>query len=162
MTSYVEYKSSLCSLKQLLGLNCLHILEKEELMAYITKIISKLNERLILEDKDSVEENIKLFVTYYDEELEKILGEQQNEVISDYGFDPGSSDFSLTNFLISWSNIYSTIYLEEMYNYAYLFTDSPIDCHECCGKVLEDSDGNKYYAPTENNVSSKYYCGCGK
>lgn len=162
MDNYVEYKSSLCSLKHLLGLGCFHILEKDDLMTYITKIISKLNERLILEDKDSTEENIKLFVTYYDEELEKLLGDQQEEVISDYGFDPESSDFSLKCFLVSWSNIYSTIYLEEMYNYAYLFTDTPIDCHECCGKVMEDPDGNKYYTPDKNNVSSKYYCGCGK
>ncbi len=163
MDSYVEYKSSLCSLKNLLGLGCIHILEKDELMPYISKIISGLNGKLILEGKDTTEENIKLFISYYENELDKILGdeEEMNDVISGYGFDPESEDFSLKHFLVSWTNIYSTIYLEEMYNYAYLFTDSAIDCHECCGTIGEDENGNTVYTPGTTNISSKYYCGCG-
>lgn len=162
MDSYVEYKSSLCSLKNLLGLGCFHILEKEELMPYISKIISKINERLILDGKETTEENIKLFIGYYENELDKILGDGLiDEVISDYGFDRTSENFYLRYFLVSWTNIYSTIYLEEMYNYSYLFTDSPVDCHECCGSVVKDEDGNSIYQSGSTNLSSKYYCGCG-
>lgn len=162
MNSYAEYKSSLCSLKNLLGLGCIHILEKEELMPYISKIISKINERLILEGKETTEENIKLFIGYYEDELDKILGEGQiDEVIEGYEFNRTDPDFYLRHFLVSWTNIYSTIYLEEMYNYSYLFTDSPVDCHECCGEVVKDDDGNSIYQPGSTNISSKYYCGCG-
>lgn len=177
MDSYAEYKSSLCSLKNLLGLGCIHILNKEELMPYISKIISKLNERLILEDKETTDENIKLFIKYYEDELDKLIGSDEetlglnkpdpvektsaDEVIEDYGFDPNDLDFNLNRFLISWANIYSTIYIEEMYNYSYLFTDSSIDCHECCGSVTKDENGNLIYNSKSNNISSKYYCGCG-
>lgn len=163
MDSFAEYKSSLCSLKNLLGLGCIHILNKKELMPYISKIISKLNERLILEDKDDTDENIKLFIKYYEDELDKLIGseEETNKVIKDYGFDPEDSDFNLKCFLISWTNIYSTIYIEEMYNYSYLFIDSSTDCHECCGSVTKDENGNLIYNSKSNNISSKYYCGCG-
>lgn len=163
MNEYVEYKSSLCSLQGLLGLGCIHLLNHEELMPYMTKILSKINERLILEDKNSFEENIRLFIEYYETELDKILeGSEIDEVIEDYGFSREVEGFSLRHFLISWENIYSTVYLQEMYNYSHLFTDSPIDCHECCGDVTEDEDGNLVYTPGENNLSSKYMCGCGK
>ena len=160
MNEYVEYKSSLCSLQGLLGLGCIHLLTHEELMPYMTKILSKINERLILEDRDNFEENIKLFIGYYETELDKLL-EGPDEVVEDYGFSKEDENFSLTHFLISWENIYSTIYLQERYNYSYLFVDSPIDCHECCGNVTEDGDGNLIYNSGKNNLSSKYMCGCG-
>lgn len=162
MDTYAEYKSSLCSLKNLLGLGCIHILSKEELMPYITKILSKINERLILEGKETTEENIKLFIDYYEDELDKILGEGQiDQVIEGYEFNRTDPDFYLRYFLVAWTNIYSTIYIEEMYNYSYLFTDKQIDCHECCGSVQEDENGNSVYVPGVTNISSKYYCGCG-
>ena len=81
MNEYVEYKSSLCSLQGLLGLGCIHLLNHEELMPYMTKILSKINERLILEDKNSFEENIRLFIEYYETELDKTLKERG----ADYG-----------------------------------------------------------------------------
>ena len=157
MNQIAEYKSSLCSLKNLLGLGCIHIFGDERLMPWISKIISVLNEKLIMEDKDLIEDNIKLFIDIYEEELELILSEKSQELIERYGYSEPSDLF-----FIAWTNIFSTIYIEELYNYSYLFTDSPIDCHECCGNTKEDENGNLVFIPEKNNISSKYYCGCGK
>ena len=164
MNELVEYKSSLCSLKNLLGLGCLHILEKEELLPYITKILSTFNSRLIMEDKDSMEENIKLLVDYYNDGLEKLTtpGEMEG-FIEEYGFSNTDPNFKQIFFVASWMNVFTTIYLQEMYNYSYLFTDQVVDCHECCGSVSEDEEGNAVFIPGKTNISSKYIssCGCG-
>lgn len=164
MNELVEYKSSLCSLKNLLGLGCLHILEKEELLPYITKILSTLNSQLIMEDKDSMEENIKLLVDYYNDGLEKLTTPGKMEgFVEEYGFSKQDPNFKQRFFVASWMNVFTTIYLQEMYNYAYLFTDQVIDCHECCGSISEDEKGNAVFIPGKTNISSKYIssCGCG-
>lgn len=155
MNELVEYKNSLCSLKNLLGLGCFHILEKEELLPYTTKILSKLNERLILEDKENFEENINLFVEYYKEELDLFTSGEVQTLMEKYECEGDEVLFGL-----SWMNIFTTIYIEEMYNYAYLFTDSSLDCHECCGTITEDDYGNSVFIPGKTNISLPYVCGC--
>lgn len=166
MNALVEYKSSLCSLKNLIGLGCLHILEKEELMPYITKILSKINEWLIMEDKETIEDNIKLVIGYYEDGLEKIVekGRLGELIEDDYGFDRKDPEFKQKLFLVSWTNIFTTLYLELMFSYSYLFFDSPVDCHQCCGEIGEDSEGNLVFTPSKTNLSSKYvgHCGCGQ
>ena len=164
MNEYVEYRSSLCSLKNLLGLGCFHILEKEELMPYITRILSKINEWLILEDKEGIEDNIRLLIGYYEDGLDKIVEPgRMTELLDDYGYSKDDPEFKQKLFLVSWTNVFTTIYLEELYNYAYLFTDTPIDCHECCGSIGEDEEGNTVFTPRQTNLSSPYvgHCGCG-
>lgn len=162
MNEYVEYKNSLCSLKGQLGLNCFHIISKDEFMPYITKIISKLNEKLVMEDKARLEDRIKLFIEYYEDGLDKYAEGFIDEIDEEYGFESEDPEFKQDLFDVSWTNIFSSIYLQEMYNYAYLFTDTPIDCHECCGVIGKDELGNNVYIPDNHNLSSEYYCKCGK
>lgn len=214
MNELVEYRSSLCSLQKLLGLGCLHILEKEELLPYIVRILSTINGWLIMEDKEGIEENLKLVIGYYEDGLEKIVEKGRlRELLEDYGYgyvveeweekkkeetpqccldckmktfehpfrcdleieeeeelDPGFSvtpeeeeRFKLKLFLVAWTHIFTTIYLEAMYNYSYLFTESALDCHECCGTIGEDEDGNLVFTPGSTGLGSKYLgsCGCG-
>ena len=165
MNELVTYKSSLCSLKNLLGLGCIHILQKEEFMPYITRILETLNSWLVLEDKESQAEVVKLFVGYYEDGLEKIaLGETGvEELLADYDYSSLDPDLDIPCFLVSWTNVFSTIYLELLYNYPELFTTSPVDCHECCGTISEDSNGGLVYLPGTGNLSSSYIqCGCSK
>lgn len=157
MNEYVEYKSSLCSLRGLLGLGCLHILDKPELNPYMAKILGKLNEWLVLEGKEDLKDNIELFVEYYNDGLEKLTENRLTEFLEDYEFTSEDSELLAT---LAWTNIFGTIYLEELYNYPQYFTTKAIDCHECCGKIIEDSQGNTVYLPGKNNLSSEYYCGC--
>lgn len=165
MNDLVSYKSSLCSLKNLLGLGCIHILQKEEFMSYITRILEIINSRLVLEDKDSHSDIVKLFIEYYEDGLEKIsLGEEGvNRLLGDYDYASEDPDLDLPCFLVSWTNIFSTIYIELLYNYPELFTTSPVDCHDCCGSISEDEDGKFVYIPGAGNLSSSYFqCGCSK
>ena len=164
MNELVAYKSNLCSLKNLLGLGCIHLLGNEELMPYISRIIEKLNTWLTLEDKESHEDNVKLFVDYYEDGLSKLIGpHKMTDLLGDYDYTRGDQDFTQRYFVTAWTNVYTTIYLELLYNYPSLFTTSPIDCHECCGVISEDSDGNLVYQSGSGNLSSQYVnCGCSK
>lgn len=162
MSELVSYKSNLCNLKGLLGLGCIHLLEKEELLPYTSRIIEKLNTWLTLEDKESHQDNVKLFVELYEEGLIKLVG-PINELLEDYDYTRGDPDFIQRYFVASWTNVYTTIYLELLYNYPSLFTTSPIDCHECCGSISEDQEGNPVYNSWSGNLSSQYInCGCKK
>ena len=162
MNELVSYKSNLCNLKGLLGLGCIHILEKEELLPYISRVIEKLNTWLTLEDKDSHRENVKLFVGFYEDGLDKLIGpHRMNELLEDYDYTRSDPDFTQRYFVTSWTNVFTTIYLELLYNYPSLFTTSPMDCHECCGVISEDSDGNLVFNSNGGNLSSSYIsCGC--
>lgn len=162
MNELVSYKSNLCNLRGLLGLGCIHLLEKEELLPYISRIIEKLNTWLTLEDKDSHSEVIRLFVGYYEDGIEKLIGpNRMSELFEDYDYTREDPEFIPEYFVAAWTNVYTTIYLELLYNYPSLFTTSPIDCHECCGTVSEDSNGNLVYNTTSGNLSSSYVGGCG-
>lgn len=157
MNELVSYKSNLCNLKSLLGLGCFHFIEKEELFPYTARIIETLNTWLTLEDKETQPENVKLFVGYYEDGLNKIIG-KIDEILEDYGY-TRDSEFIQRHFVAAWINIFSTIYLELLYNYPSLFTTTPIDCHECCGTISEDSEGNSVYIPGSSNLSASF-CGC--
>lgn len=162
MNELVSYKSNLCNLKRLLGLGCIHLLEKEELLPYISRVIEKLNTELTLEDKESHRDNVSLFVSLYEDGLLKLIGPQRmNELLEDYGYTESDPDFTQCYFVAAWTNVYTTIYLELLYNYPSLFTTPPIDCHECCGSISEDKDGNPIYTSGVGNLSSQYIsCGC--
>ena len=162
MNELVSYKSNLCNLKGMLGLGCIHLLEKEELLPYISRIIETLNTWLTLEDKDSRRDVVKLFVEYYEDGLDKLIGpHRMNELLEDYGYTRSDPEFTQRYFVASWTNVYTTIYLELLYNYPEFFTTSPIDCHECCGVVTEDSEGNLVYTSGDGNLSSSFIsCGC--
>lgn len=164
MNELVSYKSNLCNLKSLLGLGCIHLLEKEELLPYISRIVEKLNTWITLEDKESHRDNVKLFIDFYEDGLDKLIGpHKMNELLEDYDYTRGDQDFTQRYFVTSWTNVYTTIYLELLYNYPELFTTSPIDCHECCGTISEDSEGNPVYSSLSGNLSSSYVsCGCGR
>lgn len=163
MNELVSYKSNLCSLKGLLGLGCIHIFDKEELLPYISRIIEKLNTWLTLEDKDSHPENVKLFIEYYEDGLLKIIGpNRMSEVLGDYDYSRDDPNFIPRYFVASWTNVYTTIYLELLYNYPSLFTTSPIDCHECCGSISEDENGNLVYTSGEGNLSSSFVGCCSR
>lgn len=164
MNELVAYKSNLCNLKGLLGLGCIHLLEKEELLPYISRIIEKLNTWLTLEDKESQADNVKIFVDKYEDGLLKLIGpNRMNEFLEDYDYTKGEEGFIQRYFVASWTNVYTTIYLELLYNYPSLFTTSPVDCHDCCGKIIEDSDGNLVYQSGIGNLSSSYVgCGCSR
>lgn len=162
MNELVAYKSNLCNLKGLLGLGCIHLINREELMPYISRILEKLNTWITLEDKESQFQNVKIFIEKYEDGLDKLIGpNRMNELLEDYGYTRGDQDFIPRYFVASWTNIYTTIYLELLYNYPELFTTSPIDCHECCGSITEDLEGNLVYQTGVGNLSSSYIsCGC--
>ena len=106
MNEYVEYKNSLCSLKNQLGLSCFHIITKEEFMPYITRIISKLTEKLVMEDKDSLEDRIRLFIEYYEDGLNKYAEGFIDEIDEEYGFESEDPEFKQDLFDVSWTNIF--------------------------------------------------------
>lgn len=164
MNEYVEYKSTLCSLKNLLGLGCIHLYTRDELMPYITRILGKINEWLVLEDKSELSENVKLFISYYEDGMDKLIGpDRLEELFKDYDYSSDNENFVQEYFINAWTNIYTTIYLELLYNYSYLFTTAATDCHECCGTIGEDSEGNLVYNTTSGNLSSSHVnCGCSK
>lgn len=155
MNELVAYKSSITNLKALLGLGCFHIIEKEEFMPYIGRVIEKLNTWITLEDKSEHQDNVKLFVEYYNDGLSKLT---TGELPGEYGYED-LSDSERDCFIFSWTNIFTTLYLELLYSYPSLFTTAPIDCHECCGIITEDSEGNSVYKVTKENLSIGG-CGC--
>lgn len=160
MNELVAYKSSIRNLKAMLGLGCIHLIEKEEFLPYVARVIEKLNTWITLEDKQTRKENIKLFIEYYEDGLKKMII-QNSELLADYDY-PGDEDFTLRYFIASWTNVYTTIYLELLYNYPEFFTTQPIDCHECCGSVSEDEYGNPIYTSGSGNLSASFIgCGCG-
>lgn len=162
MNELVSYKSNLCNLKGLLGLGCFHFFEKDELMPYISRIIEKLTTWITLEDKSDHSENVKLFIQYFEDGFEKLIGpHRMNELLGDYEFTRSDPEFTQRYFVTSWTNVFTTIYLELLYNYPELFTTSPIDCHECCGIISVDSEGNSVYQSGSGNLSSQYVKSCG-
>lgn len=164
MNELVAYQSTLCSLKGLLGLGCLHLFSREELLPYISRVLEKLNTWLILEGKSDHSENVRLFIQYFKDGLDKLIGPRRmKELLEDYDYSREDPNFIQRYFVTSWTNVYTTIYLELLYNYPSLFTTTPIDCHECCGTISEDSDGNPVFQSGAGNLSSSYIsCGCNK
>ena len=163
MTDFAEYRSSLCSLRSMLGIGCLHIWEDDVLMPYITRILSDLNEKMLLEGKETLEDNVAFFIEYYREGMSKILGsdEDYKELVERYGYDINDPNFVCRYFVAAWVDIMKTIYMTLLYNYPELFTTQAIDCHECCGSVQTDSNGNSFYTPNVNNLKLTD-CGCGR
>jgi hypothetical protein len=155
----VEYQSLLGELKRRLGLGCIMIYERDELMPYYILILRHLLEIFITEELENPE-SIKRFIELYDSGQDQIIGHNLPEMLVEYTVTPYEPEsFSPILWVDAWVEIMKTVYVQLAQNYAYLFTEEPHGC-QCSCQV----NGDEYVLPEKTALGSKYIqkgCGCG-
>lgn len=152
----VEYQSLLGELKRRLGLSCIMIYERDELMPYYIIAISHILEILITEDLVNPESVAKI-IELYDSGQEQIVSLNLSEMLSEYGVNLWE-EFNPILWVDAWIDLMKTLYVQLAYNYANLFTEESFGCQ--CSCELEDGT---YVLPEKSALGSQYIksCGCG-
>ncbi len=153
----VEYQSLLSELKRRLGLGCLMIYERDELMIYYILALRHILEVLVTEDLVnplSVEKLIEM----YDKGQDQIIEHKIPEMLVEYCIDPiEPEDFDPFLWVDAWVDLMKTLYVQLAQNYANLFTEQPHGCQCSC------EENGDYVLPQKTALGSQYIksCGCG-
>ena len=157
----VEYQSLLGELKRRLGLSCIMIYERDELMPYYLIALRHIVGILVLEDLENPGSVAKI-IELYDLGQTQILEHELTNMLQEYGID--SSDESLhfdsTYWIDAWVDLMKTLYIQLAFNYANLFIDEPSNSCPCsCDVVIN----NETYTLPKNKsaLGSQYISGCG-
>jgi hypothetical protein len=152
----VEYQSLLGELKRRLGLSCIMVYERDELMPYYIIALRHILEILITEDLINPESVAKI-IELYDSGQEQIVSYNLPEMLSEYGVNLGG-DFNPIFWVDAWVDLMKTLYVQLAYNYANLFTEESFGCQCSC-----ELDDGTYVLPEKSALGSQYIksCGCG-
>jgi hypothetical protein len=152
----VEYQSLLGELKRRLGLSCIMVYERDELMPYYIMALRHILEILITEDLVNPESVAKI-IELYESGQEQIISDNLSEMLSEYGITP-EADFNQIYWVDAWVDLMKTLYVQLAYNYANLFTEESYGCQCSC-----EIDDDIYVLPKRSALGSQYIrsCGCG-
>lgn len=141
--TYIKYKSSLTSIRNILGIGIPDIYMRPELAYYITMIYSYINKRLIMlgenqELKTYIQEVFDIFL----EGADRIVMCDALGLAVECGIDTSeeveesdcwtSAPYCQDRFVFCWSNILTTLYIILSNTYASLLAQEQEDCC-CCG-----------------------------
>lgn len=157
----VEYQSLLGELKRRLGLSCIMIYERDELMPYYLIALRHIVEILVTEDLNNPESVARL-IDLYDSGQTQIIGRDLVNMLLEYGVHPGedSVDFDPIWWVDAWVELMKTLYITLAYNYAYLFTEESVSGCPCpCSIVIDDETYT--LPPQKTALGSQYISGCG-
>lgn len=154
----VEYQSLLGELKRRLGLSCIMIYERDELMPYYLLALRHILEVLITEDLTNPE-SVEKIIELYDLGQNQIIEHDIITMLGDYCVDPMEpKDFDPFLWIDAWVDLMKTLYVQLAQNYANLFTEEPHGCQCSCS-----IDDETYTVPKKSALGSQYIksCGCG-
>lgn len=155
----VEYQSLLGELKRRLGLGCVMIYERDELMPYYVLVLRHLLEIFVTEDLENPESVARL-IELYDSGQDQIIGHRLPDMLIEYVVNPSDPEnFDPILWVDAWVEIMKTLYVQLAQNYANLFTEESHGCQ--CSCLV---DGDKYILPETSALGSKFIkkgCGCG-
>ena len=156
----VEYQSLLGELKRRLGLSCIMIYERDELMPYYLIALRHIVGILVTEDLENPDSVAKI-VELYDSGQTQILERDLVNMLLEYGVQPGdkSTEFDPIWWVDAWVDLMKTLYVLLVHNYANLFTEeSHSGCPCPCNIVI---DNETYTLPKKTALGSQYISGCG-
>lgn len=140
-SGYLTYQSSLNSIKSLLGITAIDIMERCELMPYYTYILKYLNDRILLLTDTSIKSRIQEVFDIFSYGTDKIICNSALDLAWDLGIE--TTDIYLEGreipynqeyLVFSWSNLMTALSVRLKFQYSHLLYQNTNtgECYCCC------------------------------